>query len=65
MACRLRFPGAAELQGNAYQSGRISIKALNPSTLIVPCNSVGYRRHHFPKSKAVYYIKRHKNNDKL
>lgn len=34
MAFRLRFPGAelsGRLQGNAYQSGRISIKALNPS----------------------------------
>lgn len=36
MAFRLRFPGPARLssplQGNAYQTGRVSIKALNPST---------------------------------
>lgn len=34
MAFRLRFPATVELsnqlQGNAYQSGRILIKALNP-----------------------------------
>lgn len=37
MAFRLRFPGTARLssslQGNAYQSGRVSIKALNPVIL--------------------------------
>jgi len=39
MAFHLRFPVAAELssqlQGNAYQSSRISIKALNPAALFL------------------------------
>lgn len=67
MAFRLRFPGLARLssplQGNAYQSGRVSIKALNPST---HCEyTLEYRHHYFRESKATYYKKRQENNDEL